>query len=136
MKNTMGYGVNALLDHDRPVDILTHLVVGSEGTLAFIAEATFRTVPLLPAAATGLAIFPDLRAATGALPELVGAGLATIELMDATSLRVAQTLPGSTRELCRAAGGGPGGPPRRVPRPDAGGAGRAACRQRRDPATG
>ena len=99
MKNTMGYGVNALLDHDRPVDILTHLVVGSEGTLAFIAEATFRTVPLLPAAATGLAIFPTLRAATGALPELVGAGLATIELMDATSLRVAQTLRGSTPEL-------------------------------------
>ena len=99
MKNTMGYGVNALLDHDRPVDILTHLVVGSEGTLAFIAEATFRTVPVLPAAATGLAIFPTLRAATGALPELVGAGLATIELMDATSLRVAQTLRGSTPEL-------------------------------------
>jgi D-lactate dehydrogenase len=99
MKNTMGYGVNALLDHDRPVDILTHLVVGSEGTLAFIAEATFRTVPVLPAAATGLAIFPTLRAATGALPELVGAGLATIELMDATSLRVAQRLRGSTPEL-------------------------------------
>ena len=99
MKNTMGYGVNALLDYDRPVDILTHLVVGSEGTLAFIAEATFRTVPALPAAATGLAIFPSLQAATGALPELVGAGLATIELMDATSLRVAQGLRGSTPEL-------------------------------------
>ena len=93
MKNTMGYGVNALLDHDRPVDILTHLVVGSEGTLAFIAEATFRTVPLLPAAATGLRSSRP-RAATAALPELVGAGLATIELMDATSLRVAQTLRG------------------------------------------
>ena len=59
MKNTMGYGVNALLDHDRPVDILTHLVVGSEGTLAFVAEATFRTVPALPAAATGLRDLPD-----------------------------------------------------------------------------
>ncbi len=33
IKNTMGYGVNAFLDHDRPVDILEHLVVGSEGTL-------------------------------------------------------------------------------------------------------
>jgi D-lactate dehydrogenase len=99
MKNTMGYGINALLDHDRPVDILTHLLVGSEGTLAFIAEATFRTVPALPAAATGLAIFPTLQAATGALPDLVGAGLATIELMDATSLRVAQGLRESTPAL-------------------------------------
>jgi D-lactate dehydrogenase len=33
-----------LLDFDRPVDILRHLLVGSEGTLAFIAEAVLRTV--------------------------------------------------------------------------------------------
>lgn len=99
MKNTMGYSVNAFVDFDRPIDILTRLVVGSEGTLAFIAEATFRTVPNLPAAATGLAIFPSLSAATSALPELANAGLATIELMDATSLRVAQSLSQSTPEL-------------------------------------
>lgn len=99
MKNTMGYGVNSFLDFDRPVDILAHLIIGSEGTLAFIAEATYRTVPLLSAAATGLAIFPSLSSATAALPALVGTGLATIELMDATSLRVAQTLPHSIREL-------------------------------------
>src|SRR5690606_26582991 len=30
MKNTMGYGLNALLDHDAAVDILAHLVVRSE----------------------------------------------------------------------------------------------------------
>ena len=99
MKNTMGYGVNSFLDFERPIDILTHLIVGSEGTLGFVAQATFRTVPLLPAAATGLALFPSLNAATAALPALVAAGLATIELMDATSLKVARSQPGSTPEL-------------------------------------
>jgi D-lactate dehydrogenase len=90
MKNTMGYGVNSFLDFARPVDILTHLMIGSEGTLGFVAEAVFRTVPLLPAAATGLALFPSLSAAVAAIPALVAAGLGTIELMDATSLRVSQ----------------------------------------------
>ncbi|HEY8591032.1 MAG TPA: FAD-binding and (Fe-S)-binding domain-containing protein [Naasia sp.] len=90
MKNTMGYGLNAFLDFDLPVDILTHLVVGSEGTLAFVAEAVFRTVELLPYAATGLAVFASLHDAMEALPQLVATGLATIELMDARSLRVAQ----------------------------------------------
>ena len=99
MKNTMGYGVNAFLDFDRPVDVLMHLMIGSEGTLGFVAEAVFRTVPLLPEAATGLAVFPTLDAATAALPELVAAGLATIELLDATSLRVAQSLSDSTPGL-------------------------------------
>lgn len=92
MKNTMGYGLNSLIDFERPVDILAHLVIGSEGTLGFVSEATFETVPVLPAIATGLLVFPSLRAATAALPGLVAAGLATIELMDAASLRVAQTL--------------------------------------------
>lgn len=92
MKNTMGYGLNSFLDFDRPVDILTHLMVGSEGTLGFIASATFRTVATQPYTATGLAVFTDLSAATAALPRLVAAGFATIELLDATSLKVAQGL--------------------------------------------
>ncbi|MFJ9582408.1 FAD-binding and (Fe-S)-binding domain-containing protein [Streptomyces acidicola] len=99
IKNTMGYGVNSLVDHTRPVDILTHLVIGSEGTLAFVAEATFRTVPAHPYAATGLLLFRDLAAATGALPELVAAGFATVELLDATSLRVAGRDPEATEAL-------------------------------------
>ncbi|WP_307794840.1 FAD-binding and (Fe-S)-binding domain-containing protein [Leifsonia sp. TF02-11] len=90
MKNTMGYGINALLDFERPVDILAHLVIGSEGTLAFVAEARFATVPIQPAVTTGLLLFPDLAEATAALPSLVAAGLATVELMDAAALRVAQ----------------------------------------------
>ncbi|MGN8552168.1 UNVERIFIED_CONTAM: FAD-binding oxidoreductase [Microbacterium sp. SLM126] len=90
IKNAMGYSLNAFLDFDDPIDILEHVVVGSEGTLAFVAEATFRTVPVLPHAATGLLIFPDLPGATAALPALVAADFAAIELLDATSLRVAQ----------------------------------------------
>jgi D-lactate dehydrogenase len=99
IKNTMGYGVNAFVDFDRAVDILEHLVIGSEGTLAFVAEATFRTVPLATHLATGLLIFADLASATAALPTLVDAGFATIELMDATSLRVAQRDPEATDDL-------------------------------------
>jgi D-lactate dehydrogenase len=95
----MGYGVNSFLDHTRPVDLLSHLVIGSEGTLAFVAEATFRTVPSHPHAATALLLFPDLTAATGALPALVEAQFATIELLDSTSLRVAQSDPEATADL-------------------------------------
>ena len=93
MKNTMGYGLNSFLDHTRPVDVLAHLVVGSEGTLAFIAEIVMSTVPLLRHTRTGLLVFDDLSGATGALPALVATGPATIELLDATSLRVGQTDP-------------------------------------------
>ncbi|WP_166349548.1 FAD-binding and (Fe-S)-binding domain-containing protein [Phytoactinopolyspora limicola] len=93
MKNTMGYGVNALLDHDEPVDILTHLMVGSEGTLGFVAEATLRTVPLLPHAATTLLVFDSLPRATDALEALIASGARAIELLDAASLRVAQADP-------------------------------------------
>lgn len=93
IKNTMGYGLNSFLDHDRPAKILEHLMVGSEGTLGFVAEATFRTVPAHPCAATGLLVFDHLAEATAAIPALRAAGFATVELLDATSLRVGQTDP-------------------------------------------
>jgi D-lactate dehydrogenase len=93
MKNTMGYGINSFVDFDGAAEILAHLVVGSEGTLAFVAEVTFRTVPLLPHAITGLLVFPDLERAMAAMPELVPLGPAAIEVLDAASLRVAQTDP-------------------------------------------
>lgn len=102
MKNTMGYGLNSLLDFDDPVDILAHLVIGSEGTLGFVAEAVFRTVPRLAHATAGLLVFKNLQAANTALPALVDSGAATIELMDSLSLKVGQGLtqvPGVVRDL-------------------------------------
>jgi D-lactate dehydrogenase len=99
IKNTMGYGLNSFVDFERPVDILAHLLIGSEGTLGFVAEATFRTVEILPHVLTGLLVFSDLHAATAVLPALVAAGFATIELMDAQSLRVAQAQPDCPPEI-------------------------------------
>ncbi|WP_224386419.1 FAD-binding and (Fe-S)-binding domain-containing protein [Pseudonocardia sp. ICBG1293] len=90
LKNTMGYGLNSFLDHHDPVQILARLLVGSEGTLAFLASITMRTVPVLAHTRTGLLVFDDLAAANRALPGLVDSGAATIELLDATSLRVGQ----------------------------------------------
>ena len=95
MKNTMGYGINSLLDFERPAEILAHLIVGSEGTLGFVADAVFRTIPRLTEVTTGLLVFPDLEAANAALPALVATGAATLELMDALSLKVGQSLPGT-----------------------------------------
>ena len=45
IKNTTGYRLCAFLDADTPLEIFRRLLVGSEGTLAFIAEAVFETVP-------------------------------------------------------------------------------------------
>ncbi len=86
-KNTTGYSLNAFIDFDRPVDIMRHLLIGAEGTLAFIAEAVLNTVPDLPVKYTGLLLFPDLYAACAAIEPLREAGAAALELMDRASLR-------------------------------------------------
>lgn len=89
IKNTMGYGVNSFLDYDSPADLLAHLVVGSEGTLAFVSSATFWTLPVRSHAATALLVTPDLGSATDVLPGLVASRAAAIELLDTRSLQVA-----------------------------------------------
>src|SRR5262249_33163521 len=82
MKNTTGYSLNAFVDYQRPVDILAHVLIGSEGTLAFIAEAVLNTVPLLPFKATGLLFFPSIHAACDAIAPFRDAGARALELMD------------------------------------------------------
>ena len=86
-KNTTGYSLNALLDHDAPAEILAHLMIGSQGTLGFLAEMTLETVPEPPARATGLLFFGDLAEAGAAVAPLVAAGAAALEIMDSGSLR-------------------------------------------------
>ncbi len=94
MKNTTGYSLNAFLDFERPVDIFRNLLVGSEGTLAFIAEAVLNTVPDLPVKYTGLLLFPNIHAACTAIAPLRDADAKALELMDRASLSSVEDQPG------------------------------------------
>ena len=86
-KNTSGYSLNAFLDYDRPADILAHLMVGSEGTLGFLAEVTLRTVPEPPCRATALLHFAEIEEAGASVFPLAEAGAAALEILDASALR-------------------------------------------------
>jgi glycolate oxidase len=63
---------------------LTHLFVGSQGTLGLITEATLRLRPTPPARSTLLAFFASLDEAGDAVARIMASGLVpvTLELMD------------------------------------------------------
>ena len=86
LKNTMGYSLNAFLDFDSPAEILLRLLVGAEGTLAFLGEVELTTVETSPHRSANLLLFDDLESANSAIPGLIEQTPAAIELMDATSL--------------------------------------------------
>ena len=94
MKNTTGYSLNALVDFTDPIDIITHLMIGSEGTLGFISEITYRTVPELKDKASSLLVFPDIETACRAVPMLKQCRVEAVELMDRASLRSVEKKPG------------------------------------------
>jgi len=96
IKNTTGYRLCAFLDANTPLTIFWRLLVGSEGTLAFLAEAVFETVPLGRHTTVALALFADIDAAVGAVPALVEAGATATELMVApTLIAAAWNMPGT-----------------------------------------
>jgi D-lactate dehydrogenase len=102
IKNTTGYGMNTFLDYSDPVDLILHLMVGSEGTLGFVSEATFATVPVKAFRASSLIYFQDLESACNAVPLLREARIPAIEIMDREALRSVEDnagIPEYIREL-------------------------------------
>jgi glycolate oxidase len=67
---------------------LTHLFIGSQGTLGLVTEATLRLRPAPPAKATLLAFFSQTDAAGAAVEAITAAGIqpCTLELMDRVTI--------------------------------------------------
>ncbi|WP_406481902.1 FAD-binding and (Fe-S)-binding domain-containing protein [Streptomyces platensis] len=94
IKNTNGYRLDAFLDGATPVEILRGLMVGSEGTLGFLAETVFDTLPLDRCTSSALLFFPTLGAAAAAVPRFNAAGARAVELMDGNTLRASVRVAG------------------------------------------
>ncbi|MCM6778437.1 FAD-binding oxidoreductase [Nocardia sp. CDC159] len=95
IKNTNGYRLDALLDGDTPTEILRGLMVCSQGTLGFLSEIVFDTVPFGRLHTTALLRCRDLYTATSLVAPMMAAGAHAAELMDAESLHAAATVPGA-----------------------------------------
>lgn len=87
IKNTTGYSLNALVEYEDPLEILIHLMIGSEGTLGFISEITYRTVVEHAHKATALMIFKTIEDACRTVFFLTKVPVHAVELMDRAALR-------------------------------------------------
>jgi D-lactate dehydrogenase len=99
LKNTNGYSLNAFLDFDSPLDILVHLMIGSEGTLGFIAEAVLHTLPVLDHKYTAQLYFKTVQDAAAAIAPLEASGARAAEIMDRAALRSVESAPGASAIL-------------------------------------
>ncbi len=87
LKNTTGYALNALVDYQDPIEVIEHLMIGSEGTLGFIAEITYNTVIEHPNKASALLVFATIEEACRAVTTLSKLPVAAVELMDGRAMR-------------------------------------------------
>ncbi|MDE1464149.1 FAD-binding and (Fe-S)-binding domain-containing protein [Spartinivicinus poritis] len=94
LKNTTGYALNALVDYQDPIKVIEHLMIGSEGTLGFIAEITYNTVVEHPDKASALLVFATIEEACRAVTALSKMPVAAVEMMDGRALRSVADKPG------------------------------------------
>lgn len=69
IKNVTGLNLLPLLEQDDPFEMIAHLLVGSEGTLAFLSEVTVKTEYDYPMKASAMIYFKDIRKACEAVVE-------------------------------------------------------------------
>jgi len=94
LKNTTGYSLNALVDYSDPIEVIKHLMIGSEGTLGFIAEITYNTVIEHPYKASALIVFSSIEEASQAVTALAKDPVSAVEMMDGRAMRSVADKPG------------------------------------------
>ncbi|MDQ7093192.1 FAD-binding and (Fe-S)-binding domain-containing protein [Desulfosporosinus sp. PR] len=99
IKNTTGYSLNAFVDFTDPIEIIKHLMIGSEGTLGFISEITYNTVIEHAHKASALIIYADMEQACLAVQKLDRETVSAAELMDRISLKTMEDKPGMPEYL-------------------------------------
>ena len=67
IKNVTGLNILPFIRFDDPFDIIAHLLVGSEGTLAFLSEVTMATEYDYPCKASAMLYFSDIKEACRAV---------------------------------------------------------------------
>lgn len=94
IKNTTGYSLNAFVDFSDGIDILKHLIIGSEGTLAFISGITYHTVIEHKHKALALIVYPTIEDACKAVMILKKQPVSAVELLDRAAIKSVEETPG------------------------------------------
>ena len=96
IKNVMGLNLLPFITYDDPFEIIAHLMVGSEGTLAFISEVTMKTEHLYPYAASALLYFTSMEEASQCVVALEkSAPVFSCEMLDSKSLEAVHDTTGT-----------------------------------------
>ena len=86
IKNVTGLNISPFVMFTDPFEIITHLMVGSEGTLAFASEFTMATGHLSPYRASAMLYFEQMRTACEAVVAMKRGPVHCAELLDSKSL--------------------------------------------------
>lgn len=93
IKNVTGYSMNSFVDFEDPMDIFTHLIIGSEGTLAYIVSGELNTIASKSIYSSTMLYFENVTRAAAQAYALGQSGAISVEMMDYASLRTSQGLP-------------------------------------------
>ena len=92
MRRVGGYNIDALVPKGTPNN-LAHLLVGSEGTLAYSTAIELKLWPILSEKVLGVCHFPTFHQAMDAAQHLVKLKPQGVELVDATMIALARDIP-------------------------------------------
>ena len=91
IKNVTGLTILPFVEFTDPFDIIAHLMVGSEGTLAFLSSVTMSTGEIQPYSASALLLFPTTKGACEAITEMKQTGLlSAAEFFDRKAMRTVE----------------------------------------------